>query len=191
MTAVPFRPLRPPIRDFRPSPSSRKSWSRCRSWSMSTGPTRPSWRTWPTGPPTANTPTPRAFPPTTGQRLNSTPPICAPTAKMSACQRSPSGKLCSSGRNGSGFLPEAAPSRSPELLLRRAALDRLRHDAHVRDSRLLHRVHHLGEHAKADRLIGAQIDDLLRRIRVLILQDRKSTRLNSSHVRISYAVFCL
>src|SRR5690606_40888962 len=26
---------------------------------------------------------------------------------------------------------------------------------------------------------------------VLILQDRKSTRLNSSHVKISYAVFCL
>src|SRR3989442_7230855 len=27
--------------------------------------------------------------------------------------------------------------------------------------------------------------------RVLTKQDRKSTRLNSSHVRISYAVFCL
>src|SRR5439155_26863589 len=27
--------------------------------------------------------------------------------------------------------------------------------------------------------------------RVLILKDRKSTRLNSSHVAISYAVFCL
>src|SRR5690554_7765724 len=26
---------------------------------------------------------------------------------------------------------------------------------------------------------------------VLVIQDRKSTRLNSSHVRISYAVFCL
>src|SRR5690554_7647547 len=26
---------------------------------------------------------------------------------------------------------------------------------------------------------------------LLLLQDRKSTRLNSSHVRISYAVFCL
>src|SRR5690606_41327149 len=29
-------------------------------------------------------------------------------------------------------------------------------------------------------------DDLLR----LVLRDRKSTRLNSSHVKISYAVFC-
>src|SRR5690606_41835014 len=26
---------------------------------------------------------------------------------------------------------------------------------------------------------------------LLVLQDRKSTRLNSSHVKISYAVFCL
>src|SRR5262245_62606765 len=30
-----------------------------------------------------------------------------------------------------------------------------------------------------------------RRIRTLMLQDRKSTRLNSSHLGISYAVFCL
>src|SRR5579872_7260152 len=181
MTAAPFRPLRPPTRDFRPSPSSRKSWSRCRSWSMSTGPTRPSWRTWPMALPTANTPMPRAFPPTTGQPSNSTPPICAPTAKTSACQRNPSGKLCSSGRSGSGFLPEAVPSRSPELLLRRAALDRLRHDAHVGDSRLLHRVHHLGEHAKADRLIGAQINDLLRRIRVLILRAQNVRQIVQVH----------
>src|SRR5690554_7685816 len=28
-------------------------------------------------------------------------------------------------------------------------------------------------------------------IKIILLQDRKSTRLNSSHVRISYAVFCL
>src|SRR5690606_40122792 len=27
--------------------------------------------------------------------------------------------------------------------------------------------------------------------RVVVVQDRKSTRLNSSHVKISYAVFCL
>src|SRR5690554_7331085 len=31
----------------------------------------------------------------------------------------------------------------------------------------------------------------LDKIAALYLQDRKSTRLNSSHVRISYAVFCL
>src|SRR5690554_7648899 len=28
-------------------------------------------------------------------------------------------------------------------------------------------------------------------MRIALMQDRKSTRLNSSHVRISYAVFCL
>src|SRR6266511_4377916 len=32
---------------------------------------------------------------------------------------------------------------------------------------------------------------LARIVRVLQSQDRKSTRLNSSHVKISYAVFCL
>src|SRR5207253_7114948 len=31
----------------------------------------------------------------------------------------------------------------------------------------------------------------LRRRRIVAVQDRKSTRLNSSHVAISYAVFCL
>src|SRR5438874_4431839 len=31
----------------------------------------------------------------------------------------------------------------------------------------------------------------IRDVVVIIIQDRKSTRLNSSHVEISYAVFCL
>src|SRR2546430_12414645 len=34
-------------------------------------------------------------------------------------------------------------------------------------------------------------DGVLRRIDALLLEDRKSTRLNSSHSQISYAVFCL
>src|SRR5437868_11028149 len=42
-----------------------------------------------------------------------------------------------------------------------------------------------GERKRLPRLIGD--DDQLLRVR----QDRKSTRLNSSHVSISYAVFCL
>src|SRR3712207_7909711 len=29
------------------------------------------------------------------------------------------------------------------------------------------------------------------RVRIILLEDRKSTRLNSSHANISYAVFCL
>src|SRR3712207_8140085 len=50
------------------------------------------------------------------------------------------------------------------------------------------------------RLEGARARDLLQRVghrvRVLVggqplAQDRKSTRLNSSHANISYAVFCL
>src|SRR3989442_9629672 len=39
--------------------------------------------------------------------------------------------------------------------------------------------------------VDPQIGDLRNLVHVLALQDRKSTRLNSSHVRISYAVFCL
>src|SRR3989442_10069886 len=41
---------------------------------------------------------------------------------------------------------------------------------------------YLGVIGKAEIIVGTEIDDGL---------DRKSTRLNSSHVRISYAVFCL
>src|SRR5207247_11428317 len=37
---------------------------------------------------------------------------------------------------------------------------------------------------------GVHLDDLLRALKVLA-EDRKSTRLNSSHEWISYAVFCL
>src|SRR6266498_2966795 len=44
-----------------------------------------------------------------------------------------------------------------------------------------HRDHGLGQRVELRLLVGRQ----------LIADDRKSTRLNSSHVRISYAVFCL
>src|SRR5207249_8083043 len=36
-----------------------------------------------------------------------------------------------------------------------------------------------------------ELGDLADQLGALVLQDRKSTRLNSSHVSISYAVFCL
>src|SRR3712207_8347049 len=42
--------------------------------------------------------------------------------------------------------------------------------------------------ARLGRVLAGQRDDALRRGEVL---DRKSTRLNSSHANISYAVFCL
>src|SRR5690554_7572150 len=40
-------------------------------------------------------------------------------------------------------------------------------------------------------LVGRVGEELLRRPELDKSADRKSTRLNSSHVRISYAVFCL
>src|SRR3989442_8418275 len=56
-------------------------------------------------------------------------------------------------------------------------------------------------HLLAPQRVGEQLDDRggqCRRVSrrhqqagLAVLQDRKSTRLNSSHVRISYAVFCL
>src|SRR3712207_7710081 len=38
---------------------------------------------------------------------------------------------------------------------------------------------------------GASVPDRLERLNPLEHEDRKSTRLNSSHANISYAVFCL
>src|SRR5690625_571293 len=43
----------------------------------------------------------------------------------------------------------------------------------------------------SDRLIGASASDYGTLLAVISNEDRKSTRLNSSHVAISYAVFCL
>src|SRR5699024_12465966 len=53
----------------------------------------------------------------------------------------------------------------------------------------------VGTKAATDpRSVGTQVDDGTLEVRVncaLSKEDRKSTRLNSSHVSISYAVFCL
>src|SRR5690606_41623651 len=36
-----------------------------------------------------------------------------------------------------------------------------------------------------------ELDDIVAHLKAVVVADRKSTRLNSSHVKISYAVFCL
>src|SRR5207249_11762602 len=66
--------------------------------------------------------------------------------------------------------------------------DGARRDLSQQVTRLLHRrrVEHLIARAAQERLVDEQILGA-----VLEDQDRKSTRLNSSHVSISYAVFCL
>src|SRR2546430_3796613 len=48
-----------------------------------------------------------------------------------------------------------------------------------------------GPASRSDRLFGQSERDRVRRVHRPLLQDRKSTRLNSSHSQISYAVFCL
>src|SRR3712207_8539661 len=40
-------------------------------------------------------------------------------------------------------------------------------------------------------LVGGDLSDRLGRKKLIVSGDRKSTRLNSSHANISYAVFCL
>src|SRR5690554_7062360 len=67
--------------------------------------------------------------------------------------------------------------------------------------RQLARCHRQGGQRNARQLQADEIADFLHRGHLALLhklfaqvvqrQDRKSTRLNSSHVRISYAVFCL
>src|SRR3712207_7989280 len=75
-------------------------------------------------------------------------------------------------------------TRFPYTTLFRSRCAQLRRDrAHV--GRLLEPVHGRGE---PDRALGAQAQG---RVGGELLEDRKSTRLNSSHANISYAVFCL
>src|SRR5690625_6790712 len=50
----------------------------------------------------------------------------------------------------------------------------------------LHRQRHLADLVQKERAAVGQLE-----LAGTILRDRKSTRLNSSHVAISYAVFCL
>src|SRR3712207_7783543 len=55
---------------------------------------------------------------------------------------------------------------------------------------------HVREHVKAEhgvdvRILQHALFDHQLRARRLLVEDRKSTRLNSSHANISYAVFCL
>src|SRR3712207_7209390 len=55
-----------------------------------------------------------------------------------------------------------------------------------------HEIQVLIDHVGADREPGrARSDELLAAAEGLLQRDRKSTRLNSSHANISYAVFCL
>src|SRR5436309_9157689 len=61
------------------------------------------------------------------------------------------------------------------------------------------RVAFLARHGRGHRILPGEINyraniyamKLLGMERIISVRDRKSTRLNSSHVKISYAVFCL
>src|SRR5437660_4198813 len=58
------------------------------------------------------------------------------------------------------------------------------------EGRVRQRVIEVGEHEVLPNQQSKLVTQLEKRV-ALVGQDRKSTRLNSSHVAISYAVFCL
>src|SRR5690242_5825196 len=59
------------------------------------------------------------------------------------------------------------------------------------DRRTARREHHFQNDWRGHLPILSNGDDRVRTIRRDLREDRKSTRLNSSHMSISYAVFCL
>src|SRR5205814_2494884 len=87
------------------------------------------------------------------------------------------------------------PRRSSDLLLGdRRIRRRLQLAAHITRSR--HAVVHLrvrcdGDLVRQVRRADDQARETARARRISAERDRKSTRLNSSHLGISYAVFCL
>src|SRR3989442_11946113 len=58
-------------------------------------------------------------------------------------------------------------------------------------AQLLRRHRHLVRRERLQIVDAPLVDEGRKGVRARQLEDRKSTRLNSSHVRISYAVFCL
>src|SRR3712207_6853828 len=58
-------------------------------------------------------------------------------------------------------------------------------EGHLAQEEIAHRVHPV----MVDKV--ERVDHVADRLRHLLALDRKSTRLNSSHANISYAVFCL
>src|SRR5438445_1880836 len=87
--------------------------------------------------------------------------------------------------------PQNIPATAPKVKRPRAY--RGRFTAILASRRLLHRdrdVHAKGDVRQAIALVDAGRGPGERHV-VLFIRDRKSTRLNSSHANISYAVFCL
>src|SRR5690606_41664534 len=87
-------------------------------------------------------------------------------------------------------LHDALPIYVRDLAVRMHARVRTTRANHLRarPGELFHRVLQRALHARP---FGQTLPTLVGAAVILNCQDRKSTRLNSSHVKISYAVFCL
>src|SRR5690606_42128195 len=82
------------------------------------------------------------------------------------------------------FLDAPAPADAPTLSLHDALPIFRTLVGHVHQARTGNRLDFETGHQQADGLLLALLP-------LGVREDRKSTRLNSSHVKISYAVFCL
>src|SRR5258705_4918057 len=90
-------------------------------------------------------------------------------------------------RSGSAAYSVEAPTRSEHLAdLGPGAA----HGGRNRDARAISRLEHIRVDSRLSRTYHSSSGSRLNTVRTPSL-DRKSTRLNSSHLGISYAVFCL
>src|SRR6266511_1368891 len=98
------------------------------------------------------------------------------------------GRRPDAGGAGRDHVPDVLDRPDPPRRLHpEAGSHRLAHEQHVVDGRAARPVAGRGLHVVGPGLLGQVGGQHL----LLVGEDRKSTRLNSSHVKISYAVFCL
>src|SRR5687768_18095340 len=98
--------------------------------------------------------------------------------------------LATSGRRVS--LHDAAPGAVERgLETMRRSLEKLAEKGGADPGEVLARVEPVEGIVEAELMIEAVVEDAEVKIEIFKMADRKSTRLNSSHGYISYAVFCL
>src|SRR5207302_2171733 len=94
------------------------------------------------------------------------------------------------GRQLADLTRRALERRTPALEPTQKALDSVKELGDQLAKVSLNRAEALHDLASATEKLKDQTKDLAKDPALRKLEDRKSTRLNSSHVKISYAVFC-
>src|SRR5271166_2300116 len=106
--------------------------------------------------------TPMASPPPPAPQVLPWPP--GPITAYSTME--PATAICSA-TDQARLRPQRSCSKNISALAS-MAFERLRHDAHIRDSRLLHRIHHCGEGAERDVFVRTDKDGLVLRVADLL-----------------------